>query len=171
MNTRLMKQWWAWSVAAVIVVAGTIAVWVTPISLELYGKDRIQVECAPLAGGANLVDLWPYWDEAKAWTADGHGTSDYANLKATVGVIERCGVARENRATALNLTAIAGATLLLLTRPRNTRNVTEQDAEVRIAGAAATTESAASAGATYGEPADTEADATRNTAAPEAGGA
>lgn len=57
LNTRLMKQWWAWSVAAVIVVAGTIAVWVTPISLELYGKDRIQVECAPLAGGANLVDL------------------------------------------------------------------------------------------------------------------
>lgn len=88
-----------------------------------------------------------------------------------MGVIERCGVARENRATALNLTAIAGATLLLLTRPRNTRNVTEQDAEVRIAGAAATTESAASAGVAFGEPADTEADATRNTAAPEAGGA
>lgn len=115
----MKQQWGIWSAAAIAIVAAVIALWMSPIVLQLNSDISPEVTCAPLANEDSRVGLWPYLNEIEGWVEDGRDTGADSYLTATLGMFDRCGVARENRQTALLLTAIGGATLLILTRPRS----------------------------------------------------
>ncbi len=105
--------------AAAAVVAGTLALWLSPMVFETNADDQV-VTCAAFTG-ENYGGLWPYSSDINEWIADGNGGTPELELAATLGMYERCGVVRENRQTALFLTAIGGATLLILTKPSASR--------------------------------------------------
>lgn len=115
---RLMVRWTVWAVAAGAVIAAVLTLWLAPVSLKLNDSAETPVVCEPFASGSSQVDLWPYLNEVETWVKDGHGSDAEHRLLATMGMFQRCDDARQNREVALMLTAIGGATLLLLTRPR-----------------------------------------------------
>lgn len=102
-------------------VAVVLSVWLAPVTIEINSMMD-PMSCAPLAAPSADTSLWPYIDEINNWVKSSGGRDQDAYLKATMGMLDRCSVARQNREVALILTAIAGATLLLLTRPRYREN-------------------------------------------------
>lgn len=116
----MTKQWWVWTAAAVAAVAAVLGLWLTPVTVQLNMTDAV-VDCAPLTHEPSRVSLWPYVNEINDWVVKTGGKDQDAYLQATLGMLDRCGVARQNREVALLLTAIAGATLLILLRPQGSR--------------------------------------------------
>ncbi|KIP53202.1 hypothetical protein [Leucobacter komagatae] len=119
MTKHQRKQWWAWAAAAIVVASGVLALWMTPPKVELNGGQNPSVTCASLVRTTSPVSLWPYINEVQGWVEDGHLADETDYVLETIGMIERCGVARQNREVALMLAAIGGATLLIVTRPRS----------------------------------------------------
>ena len=119
MEKKMKQQWGIWSAAAVAVVAAVIALWTSPVTIEINTGDGVEVVCASFTDEPRNVGLWPYMNEVQDWVEDGRDGDANLYLTSTLGMFDRCGVARENRQTALQLAAIGGATLLILTRPRS----------------------------------------------------
>ena len=115
----MKQQWGIWSAAAIAIVAAVIALWTSPVTIEINTGDGGEVVCASFTAEPRNVGLWPYMNEVQDWVEDGRDGDANLYLTATLGMFDRCGVARENRQPALLLTAIGGAPLLILTRPRS----------------------------------------------------
>ena len=115
----LNQAWWVWATAAAGAVAAVLGLWLTPVTFELNNTDAV-VKCEPFVGGTTYGGLWPYVKEIQEWDKSSGGKTAEDRVIATLGMLDRCGVARQNREVALLLTAVTGATLLILTRPRRT---------------------------------------------------
>jgi hypothetical protein len=107
------------------VITAVLGLWLTPTTFELNNTHEV-VTCEPFVGGTTYGGMWPYINEINDWveSASSERQDQDAYLKATMGMLDRCAVARQNREVALMLTALAGATLLIITRPRHKSDAT-----------------------------------------------
>lgn len=123
----MTRAWKGWAIVATAVSAAVLGLWLTPMTFELNNTHEV-VTCEPFVGGTTYGGMWPYVSEIQDWVESSGGKTSEDTIIATMGMLDRCGVARQNREVALILTAIAGATLLILTRPRR-REVTPPSVE------------------------------------------
>lgn len=118
-DSRTVKQWSAWGALLAVVLVAVGWQWWAPIGVTIASTDAT-VQCEPLVGAhARGVDVLVYLNEVqdalRAANADDLADGPSRGLTA---VLAACDVERENRSTALTLTAIAGGTALILLRPR-----------------------------------------------------
>jgi len=109
------KRWW---ITAVVAAAAVLVLWFTPVNVKLDTVDKTNatVTCAPFAFGPSTVDLRQHFMAVGDWVEEGAAPDEADYIRASMNMLDRCNVARQNREVTLLLTALAGATTLVVMR-------------------------------------------------------
>lgn len=104
----MSKVWGGYAAVMVVLLGGLIWLWSAPISINLL-STAAELKCAPLVGTSSVnVDLIPYTNEINAWVDDiGYTDTQNAFSRALAGAFDACDTARTNRATGVQVAAVA----------------------------------------------------------------